>query len=309
MYNFNECAAQAKNKLINVRDIIRFMVSSFQEHNLSYGHGTNNPYDEAVYLTLATLHLPIDQLEPYLDAKLLDYEIDNLLNVCKRRVEQRIPAPYITNEANFQGYKFYVDSRVIIPRSYIAEIILNGRLDEYIEHTELVHNVLDLCTGNGSISIIAADYFYDSNILASDVDQNALDVAKINIEKYSLQDKIKLLRSNLFEDIPMTSKFDLILTNPPYVDMDKMNSLPVEYTHEPSISLFGGSDGLGLIELIITQARHYLNEFGIIVLEMGDNKLELEEHFLGLDFKWLATENNQGFVFVLTKKDLDNFFA
>lgn len=310
MQEFDQKLISAKSQLITVRDFIRFMVSSFQEHNLRYGHGTDNAFDEAVYLTLATLHLPIDQLDPYMDAKLLDNEIDKLLNVCKKRVINRIPAPYITNEANFLGYRFYVDDRVIIPRSYIAEIILNNGLDNYIEHPELVHNILDLCTGNGSLSIIATDHFYDSQIVAADIDSDALEVAKINIEKYGLADHIKVCQSNLFEELDAyKDTFDIIITNPPYVDVARMEALPQEYLHEPKISLAGGSDGLSLIDTIIKNARQYLSDFGVLVLEMGDNITELEAKYPGLNFKWLDTQNGEGYVFVLTKQDLDNYYA
>ncbi|MFN8770455.1 MAG: 50S ribosomal protein L3 N(5)-glutamine methyltransferase [Neisseriaceae bacterium] len=310
MHKFSQQLVEAKNRLNTIRDFIRFMISQFQEHNLSYGHGTDNAFDEAVYVTLATLNLPLDQLDPFMDAKLLDSEIDQLLNVCRKRVENNLPAPYITNEANFLGYKFYVDERVIIPRSYIGEIILNKQLDEYFEHPELVHNVLDLCTGNGSLAIIAADYFYDSQVIASDIDNNALEVAKINIEKHGLREHIKLFQSNLFEKLSnYQGKFDLIITNPPYVDTERMSILPKEYLHEPKISLDGGNDGLILVDSIIKHARQYLSAFGILVLEMGDNLEELKSKYHGLNFKWLSTSNDDGFVFVLTKKDLDSYYS
>lgn len=310
MDNFKQHLTEAGNSLTTIRDFIRFMVSSFEKHELSYGHGTDNAYDEAVYLTLSTLKLPLDQLKPYLDAKLLKHEISELIRICEKRVIDRLPAPYITNEANFLGYKFYVDSRVIIPRSYIAEIILDNGLQDFIEHPELVHNVLDLCTGNGSLAIIAADYFYDSYVIATDIDQNALDVAKINITKYDLDSVIELRQSNLLANLSdCTHKFDLIMTNPPYVDKNIMQTLPDEYLHEPQISLFGGENGLQLIDTILKNAGQYLTEFGILVLEMGNNKDELETLYDGLEFKWLDTKGGDGFVFVLTKNDLDGYFS
>jgi ribosomal protein L3 glutamine methyltransferase len=304
----NELIA-AQGRLTTIRDMIRFMVSKFNQYNLSYGHGTTNAFDEAVYLVLHTLHLPIDELEPYYDAKLLEDEIKQLVEVCKLRVKDRLPAPYITNNAYFLGYQFYVDKRVIIPRSFIGELIVNQQLDEYVEHPELVHNILDLCTGNGSLAIIAADYFYDSKVIASDIDNNALEVAKINVNQHRLEERIELRQSNLFDNLnEFKGKFDLIITNPPYVDQLRMNSLPAEYLHEPSISLAGGDDGLQLVDSIIKNSRQFLTEFGILVLEMGDNQFELESKHKGLEFKWLESESCDGIVFMLTKNDLDTYF-
>lgn len=299
---------QAQAQLSTVRDLVRFAVSNFQKHQLFFGHGTDNAYDEAVYLILHTLSLPIDLLEPYLDAKLLDDEINDVLKVLHTRIVKRIPASYITNESHFLGYSFYVDERVIIPRSYLAELLLNGSFDPWIEHTELVHNVLDLCTGNGSLAIIAADYFIDANIVATDISKDALQVARTNIEKYELQDKITLLESDLFKAVKK-QKFDLILTNPPYVDKKRMDLLPKEYHYEPQIALAGGNDGLAMVDTILKNAVNYLTEFGVLVLEMGDNAHELEERYSGLEFHWLKTENGNGFVFILTFSDLKEYFG
>jgi ribosomal protein L3 glutamine methyltransferase len=307
--NLQQSLIDASQNLQTIRDFIRFMVSTFEEHNLSYGHGTTNPYDEAAYLVLSTLNLPIDTLEPHLDAKLLDHEIKKIIKVCEQRIIHRIPAPYITNEANFLGYKFYVDERVIIPRSYIAEILLNNELSDYIEHPELISNILDLCTGNGSLAIIMADYFSDSQVIAADIDENALEVAEINVNKYDMSAVIELRQSNLFENLTdCPNKFDLIVTNPPYVDAKRMNILPQEYLHEPQISLSGGESGLELVNDILKNAIYFLNDFGILVLEMGDNQEEFEQLYDGLEFTWLTTQNGDGFVFVVTKKALINYF-
>jgi len=299
-----------QNKLSTIRDLLRLAVSLFNENKLYFGHGTDNAYDEAVYLILHTLHLPLDQLEPYLDAKLLDHEIEKILTALDKRITNRLPAPYITNEAIFQGYSFYVDNRVIIPRSYIAEILLNGNLNSWIEHPELVHNVLDLCTGNGSLAIIAADYFNDSNVVAVDLSNDALEVAEINVKNYNLEDKVTLVNSDLFSElVEYQNSFDLILTNPPYVDKSRMDNLPPEYLHEPGLALAGGEDGLSLVTQILEQSANYLSDFGILVLEMGDNRYELEEYYPGLNFSWVDTANGEGFVFVLTKQDLQDYFV
>lgn len=305
---------EAGNQLKTFRDFVRFAVSIFTRTKLHYGHGTTNAYEEAVYLICHTLNLPIDlpahELEIYLDANLLPSEIEQLLHVIKKRSIDKIPAPYITTQAICQGYEFYVDERAIIPRSFIPEIIVNDGLLTWVEHPELVHNVLDLCTGNGSIAIIAADYFYDSNIVAADIDTNALDVAKINVGKYGFADRIELVKSDLFKDMSKyTDKFDLILTNPPYVDSKCMNLLTPEYKHEPQIALTGGSDGLLLIDTILQKAGAYLTEFGILVVEMGDNVDELESKYPSVPFQWLETKSGDGFVFLLTKADLDQINA
>jgi ribosomal protein L3 glutamine methyltransferase len=228
--------------------------------------------------------------------------------VLKKRVIDRLPAPYITGVANFQGYQFHVDSRVIIPRSYIIELLNNGQFDQFIEHTELVHNILDLCTGNGSIAIAAANHFYGSEVVASDIDDAALEVAQINIEQYQLEDIITCIKSDLFTNLTKyKGKFDIIFTNPPYVDQTRMELLPIEYTHEPQLSLAGGASGLDFVDNILANAKDYLTDFGILVVEMGDNQQELEEKYPNLDFKWLPTNDGDGFIFVLTRADLNDF--
>lgn len=292
-----------------LRDFLRYAVSRFRKNNLFFGHGTTNAYDEAVCLILQSLNLPIDQLEPYLDAKLLDEEKELILTRIQRRIDERIPLPYITNEAYLQGYSFYVDKRVIIPRSFIAEIILHDHLTPWIEHPELVNCALDLCTGNGSLATIMADYFYDAEIVASDISDDALDVAKINFERNQVSEEITLLKSDLFAGlVGYQGQFDLIVTNPPYVDKRRMDSLAPEYNFEPSLALAGGDSGLELVETILHEAKHYLSEFGVLIVEMGDNRLELEELYPDLPFTWLDTISGDGVVFVLARADLADYF-
>lgn len=305
---FNELEQNVlKGQIYTIQDILRLAVSLFNEYKLAFGHGTDNAYDEAVYLILHTLNLPLDELDPYLEAKLLHSEINKLLQMIEIRVLKRLPIPYIIKEANFLGYTFYVDERVIIPRSYIAEIILDDGLIPWIEHPELVHNVLDLCTGNGSLAIVAADYFYDSEVVASDISEKALEVAAINCANYQLESRITLIRSDLFTKLA-DKKFDVILTNPPYVDKLRMKLLPNEYLHEPSLSLDGGDDGLVFIDKIIHNALNHLTPNGILVLEMGDNCTQLEDKYFGLSFDWLDTKNGQGFIFVVTYEALKTYF-
>lgn len=294
----------AQSRLTTVRDWLRFGVSLFNQHKLYYGHGTTNAHDEAAYLILHSLHLPLDVLEPYLDAALLENEIHLIAERFKTRVKQQIPAPYITNEAMLQGYSFYVDARAIIPRSFIPELILDDKLLPWLEQIDTVNNVLDLCTGNGSIAIIAADYFYHSAVIAADIDPCALEVAKINLEKYQLEDRVHLVQSDLWNNIPPQIKFDVILTNPPYVDRIRMDSLTQEYLHEPQHALFGGDNGLSFIQRILNNATSHLNKNGILIVEMGDNRDELEEMYPELAFTWIESKSGDGFVFVLTAEQL-----
>lgn len=294
---------------VTVRDFIRYAVSEFRKHKLFFGHGTTNAYDEAASLVLQTLNLPIDQLEPYLDAKLLAEEKAQILENLKLRVEKKLPLAYITNTAYLQGYEFFVDERVIIPRSFIAEIILNGQLDPWIEHPELVHRALDLCTGNGSLATIMADHFYDAEVVAADISADALDVAAINLEKNQLAEHVTLIKSDLFRNLEeYLESFDLIVTNPPYVDKRRMDSLSDEYRYEPALALFGGDDGLELVDRILRQAKHYLTRFGVLVVEMGDNRFELEEMYPDLNLQWLETQSGDGFVFAVTREELADYF-
>jgi ribosomal protein L3 glutamine methyltransferase len=292
-----------------VRDLLRYAVSQFRANNLFYGHGTTTAYDEAAVLILQSLSLPVDQLEPYLDARLLPAEKSLILERIQRRVNERLPLPYITNEAFLQGYSFYVDERVIIPRSFIAEIILQHGLEPWIEHPELVHNALDLCTGNGSLATIVADYFYDAQVVASDISKSALEVAALNIKRNQLSERVTLIQSDLFANLnDYLGTFDLIVTNPPYVDELRMETLAPEYKHEPSLALFGGNSGLDLVDQILRAAKHYLTEFGVLVVEMGDNRTELEQMYPDLPFTWLDTLSGDGFVFALSRADLADYF-
>lgn len=300
---------QAINELSSIKDFIRFGVSLMENTNIFYGHGTNNSYDEMIYLIYGYLNLPFEKVEFYLDSKLTNHERKDIITLLQQRIYKNIPVAYLINKAYLNGFEFYVDNRAIIPRSFLASIILNNQLSDYIEHAEIVENVLDLCTGNGSLAIIAAHYFYDANIIASDISEDALDVAKINIEKYNLESHIKPIKSNLFDNLKQyQNKFDLIISNPPYVDKSIMNNLPQEYLHEPEISLAGGINGIDIVCEIIKQASNYLTDFGILLIEMGDNRYELEEKYPNLELKWFETENNDGFIFVATKNILEKYF-
>jgi ribosomal protein L3 glutamine methyltransferase len=296
-------------ELDTIKDFIRFGVSIMEQSTIFYGHGTDNSFDEMIYLIYGYLNLPFDKLEFYLDTKLTKKEKIAICELLNKRIYQNIPTAYLINKAYLNNFEFYIDTRSIIPRSFIANIILNDQLLPYIEHRELVTNVLDLCTGNSSLAIIAAHYFYDSNVVASDISQDALDIAQINIDNYNLNHVITPIKSNLFDELDQyQNTFDVIISNPPYVDNHRMEKLPAEYLYEPQLSLAGGTNGIELVEKILVQASYYLNDFGILIIEMGDNKEELEDKYPELELKWFDTENNEGFIFLVTKEVLVEYF-
>ncbi|WP_028454251.1 50S ribosomal protein L3 N(5)-glutamine methyltransferase [Chitinilyticum litopenaei] len=294
---------QARSTLTTIRDLHRFAVSRFQIAELFYGHGTDNAWDEAAYLILATLKLPLDRLEAVYDARLLPTELEQVLGVLQTRVETRKPAAYLTKEAFLGDYRFYVDERVIVPRSFIAEILNHGGLAPWIEYPELVHRAVDLCTGSGCLAILLADHFPDAQIDAVDLSSDALDVAEINVADYHLGERIDLLDGDLYEPLE-GEKYDLIISNPPYVDAHSMDELPDEYRHEPEMALGSGEDGLDITRRIIEKASEHLTEQGVLVVEIGHNRDVLEASYPELPFVWLDTESGDGFVFLLTRNML-----
>lgn len=293
--------AQAAGTLLTVRDLLRFAVSRFNQTELSYGHGTSNAFDEAAYLVLSGLNLPIDQLDPFLDARLLPDEIRDVIEMIERRVEERIPTAYLTHEAWQGDFRFYVDERVIVPRSFVYEL-LGEPLEPWIEHPELVHRALDLCTGSGCLAIQMAHHYPDAEIDAVDISLDALEVAAINVENYGLGDCINLIHTDLFEGL--ADRYDLIVSNPPYVDAESVEALPQEYRHEPELALGSGHDGLDATREILRRAPEFLNDHGVLVVEIGHNRDALEAAFPQLPFIWLDTSGGDSFVFLLTREDL-----
>lgn len=293
---------QAAVQLSTVRDLLRFAVSRFTEAGLSFGHGSDNAYDEAVYLILHTLKLPLDRLEPFLDARLVDEEIRQVLDVLARRVNLRTPAAYLTREAWLGEYRFYVDERVIVPRSFIAELLPEA-LEPWIEYPELVHRALDMCTGSGCLAVLLADLYPDAEVDAVDLSADALAVAQINVEQYGLQERIELIQSDLFSALA-GREYDLIISNPPYVDAPSVAALPEEYLREPALALGSGEDGLDATREILRRAPAHLSEHGVLVVEIGHNREALEASFPELPFTWLPTASGDGFVFLLTRDEL-----
>ena len=292
---------EAERYLSTVRDMLRFAVSRFNEAGLAFGHGSDNAHDEAAYLILHTLNLPLDLLEPYLDAVLLPSEKRRLLALIERRVNERVPVAYLTNQAWQGEFDFYVDERVLVPRSFIYEL-LGEPLRPWIEYDELVHTALDLCTGSGCLAIQMAAHYPAAQIDAVDISLDALEVAAVNVEDYGLQERIQLVHTDLFEGLEGT--YDLIVSNPPYVDAESVEALPEEYLHEPELALGSGEDGLDATREILLQAAKFLNPRGVLLVEIGHNRDVLEREYPELPFVWLDTSGGDGFVFLLTREQL-----
>lgn len=287
---------------ITVRDLLRYAVSRFNASGLAFGHGSDNAYDEAAYLVLHTLHLPLDTLEPFLDARLLASEIDQVLAVIARRADERVPAAYITREAWMHGRRFYVDERVIVPRSFIGELLEDG-LQPYVADPDEVSAVLELCTGSASLAILAAHAFPNADVDAVDISPPALEVARLNVADYGLDDRIALFEGDLFAPLPERS-YDVIIANPPYVNSASMAELPAEYRHEPSLALAGGDDGMDVVRRIVGVARNWLTDEGVLIVEIGNERAHVEAALGGLDLVWLPTSAGEDSVFLIQASDL-----
>jgi len=274
------------------------------ETKLAFGHGSTAAYDEAAYLLLHALHLPLDRLDPFLDAKLTQDEREKLRELFTRRIEERIPAAYLTHEAWLGDFRFYVDERVIIPRSFIAELI-PGAIEPYVGSADGVKTALDMCTGSGCLAILMAHAYADADIDAVDISSDALAVAQRNVSDYNLAARINLIRSDLFENLPEKS-YDLVICNPPYVDAMAMETLPDEYRREPELALSGGEDGLDAVRVLVKEAPRFLNHGGHLVVEIGQNRTAAETAFPRLPMTWLSTAASDDGVFIVTREELVN---
>jgi ribosomal protein L3 glutamine methyltransferase len=284
------------DELITVRDCLRWASSQFQAAELYYGHGTDNPWDEAFALVLHALHLPHTADPLILDARLTRRERLAIADLFQRRIQDCIPVAYLTKEAWFGSLKLYVDERVLIPRSPLAETI-DHQFSPWIEPGR-VHRILDLCTGSGCIAFACAHAFPDAQVDAVDVSPEALEVAKINIKNLQLETQVKLIQSDLFSAL-MGARYDVIISNPPYVA-----ALPAEYQHEPELGLAAGEDGLLIVKRILQEADQYLSPQGILIVEVGNSEAALVEQFPDVPFTWLEFERGGGGVFLLTAKQV-----
>jgi len=292
-------------ELVTVRDLLRHAVRTFAAAKLAFGHGTDNARDEAAFLILEGLHLPIDRLEPVLERKLSDGERRRLMELIQARVATRKPAPYLLGRAYVGGVPFHVDERVIVPRSFIGEILrgplFQGERAGLIGDAREVRRVLDLCTGSGSLAVLAARAFPQARIDATEISAQALTVARRNVAESGAASRIRLLEGDLFAPVA-GERYDLILANPPYVDAAGMAALPREHRHEPALALDGGPGGLRLIRPILAQAPAHLTPKGGLLCEVGRGRVRLEAEF-ALPFLWLDTEASSGEVFWLEAED------
>jgi ribosomal protein L3 glutamine methyltransferase len=295
-------AAEGPARIGTVRGWLRSTVSRFRRAGLYFGHGSSNAHDEAVYIALHTLKLPLDELDPVLDRRLTAPELKALERMVARRIDERIPAAYLTGEAWLGDYRFYVDERAIVPRSYIAELLRDDRLRPWTGGNRPVASALDLCTGSGCLAILMALAFPGVRIDATELSPGALEVAARNVADYGLQDRVRLVRGDLFAGL--AGRYDLIVSNPPYVNRVSMENLPAEYRAEPQMALAGGEDGLEMVRRILTDAGGLLHEQGILIVEVGHNRDTLEAAFPKLPFTWLETSGGDGFVFLLTATEL-----
>lgn len=295
-------ATQAYQVLHSVRDWIRYSVSQFEQSGVFFGHGTSNAYDESVWLVLSGLHLPLDMLDQFVDARVLPEEGKHLQHLIQRRVTERVPTAYLLREAWLRGFKFYVDERVIVPRSFIAELLENS-LAPYIEYPELIQSAADICTGSGCLGILLAHAFPDAQIDVVDISADAIAVANINIRQYQLEHQVQAIQSDMLNAL-QGKRYDLIISNPPYVDAQAMAQLPEEYRNEPQLALGSGADGLDHTHTLLRQAGDFLNDDGLLVVEIGHNREALINAYPTTPFTWLEVDAGDQFVFLLHKADL-----
>jgi ribosomal protein L3 glutamine methyltransferase len=290
-----------QNIISTLHDCIQWAVNGFTQAGLHYGHGTDNAWDEAVYLSLYALHLPPDADSALLSKQLSEQERQAIIELIQRRITERIPAAYLTHEAWFAGLPYYVDERVLVPRSPMAELIEN-EFSPWIDGSQ-IKRVLDLCTGSGCIAIATALQLPNVHVDATDISGAALEVAGINVEKHHVEDLVHLIHSDLFSAI-QEQRYDLIISNPPYVSEEELQTLPREYTHEPRLGFAASDEGLAIVIKILKQAANYLTPQGVLIVEVGNSQYALQERFPRVPFTWLEFERGEDGVFLLTAEQL-----
>ncbi|MEM9101576.1 MAG: 50S ribosomal protein L3 N(5)-glutamine methyltransferase [Pseudomonadota bacterium] len=289
--------------LQTVADYIRWGSSQLANSNVFYGHGTENPWDEAAAIVYHVLSLPHDLNQPIDACRLTSVEKEAILELVERRIETRKPLPYLTGKAMFCGLEFLVDETVLIPRSPIGELIEEGFRPWLQEEPS---RLLDLCTGSGCIAVAVALAFPESSVVASDISSEALRIAEKNVETYELSDDVELIQSDVFEGIEKQA-FDLIVSNPPYVDAYDMSTLPEEFEHGPELALAAGEDGLDIVKRILSQAADYLSDDGVLMVEVGNSWEALEAAYPEVPFTWIEFEKGGHGVFVLTREELQQY--
>ena len=289
--------------LVTIRDMLRFAVSRFTEAGLAFGQGTTGAVDEAAFLILESLHLPVDDINPWADARLTKTEREALLARIEERIVKRKPAAYLTHKAYIQGIPFHVDERVIVPRSFIGELLFSdlfgGEGFSLVQDVTAISRALDLCTGSGCLAILAAHVFPNAEVDAVELSPQAAEVARLNIAESGHAERLRLFEGDLFQPVAK-ERYDLIITNPPYVDAQAMDELPPEFRHEPAMALDGGEDGLDIVRRILAEAPRHLNPGGGLLCEIGRGRDILEDDYPELEFFWLDTAESEGEVFWLT---------
>ena len=296
---------QVHNDLHSIKDYLRWAYSCFNRADVFYGHGQDNGWDEALQLVLSAVHLPLDVPDDLFDGRLALSEKQAIIHLIKERLGRRVPVAYLTNSAWFCGLEFYVDERVLIPRSPIGELIQQG-FGGLLKNSP--KRILDMCTGSGCIAIACAEQFPNAEVDAVDLSFEALDVAEFNIERHQLTHRVFPIQSDLFTQLPQ-DQYDLIVTNPPYVDQDDIEDMPEEFRHEPMLALEAGEDGLVLVKRILAQAGEYLTKNGVLICEVGNSMVHLIEQYPTVPFKWIEFKQGGDGVFALTKPQLDLFKA
>jgi len=296
-------ASKLAEELATIRDWLRYAVSQFEASDIFYGHGTDNSYDEAVWLIMSGLNLPTETLENFLDAAITKDERKHLAYLIEQRVTKHTPTAYLVREAWLHDFKFYVDERVIVPRSFIAELLLDDSLSPWIEFPEMIESAADICTGSGCLGVMLAHAFPNASIDVVDISPDAIAVSNINIANYGLKEQVTAIQSDMFTALKGKT-YDVIISNPPYVDAPSMAQLPNEYRNEPQLALGSGTAGLDHTHTILREATNYLNDDGILIVEVGHNRDALYEAYPDVPFTWLDTSGGDQFVFLLTKAQL-----
>lgn len=290
-------------ELTTIRDWIRYAVSQFEASDIFYGHGTDNSYDEAVWLIMSGLHLPTETLDNFLDASITKQERKHLAYLIDQRVTKHTPTAYLVREAWLHDFKFYVDERVIVPRSFIAELLLDGSLSPWIEFPEMIQSAADICTGSGCLGVLLAHAFPGAAVDIVDISPDAIAVSNINIANYGLKEQVTAIQSDMFTALAGKT-YDVIISNPPYVDAPSMAQLPEEYRNEPQLALGSGTAGLDHTHILLREAANYLNDEGVLIVEIGHNRDALHDAYPNVPFTWLDTSGGDQFVFIITKQDL-----
>lgn len=297
---------EAYAELYTIQDWLRWTASQFAGHGIFFGHGTDNAWDEAVSLVLPILNLPIDAPKELMNARITTSEKQRLFSYIRERIENRTPVAYLTNQAWFAGMPFYVDERVLVPRSPFAELI-EKKFAPWIDEPSKVARVLDMCTGSACIAIALAHTFEEAQVDAVDISFEALAVAETNINDYLLLDRVFAIQSDVFSGLP-GQKYDLIVANPPYVDEEDIADMPEEFHHEPMLGLASGTDGLDVTRKILQEAADHLNDGGLLFVEVGNSMIHMEEEFPDVPFEWIEFERGGLGVFVISKEDLVSYF-